>query len=127
MPNPPHEAEQGTIDLTEASSAVELGDDVSYQAWLDAAIVKNLTMCAGLTPVKNLQPRSRWAQENIAKGRVKGIVDSVLRILDHRRLQLSSDVRASIAACTDIDLARMWLDEAVSITDVSQLTGVIED
>lgn len=86
----------------------------------------------------NLQPRSRWAQENIAKGlaqgraegqavgEAKGVTESVLHILDHRHLELSSEVRAHIAACTDIDLAKTWLDEALSITDVSQLSRLIE-
>jgi hypothetical protein len=55
------------------------------------------------------------------------VTEAVLRILDHRSLELSSEVRARIATCIDIDLARTWLDEALSITDVSQLTGVIED
>jgi predicted transposase YdaD len=92
-------------------------------------------------------PRSKWAQENIAKGREEGlaegrevgraegeavgraegeavgITESVLRFLDYRGIRMTSAIRARISSCTDVAMAKTWLDEALSIEDVNQLSG----
>lgn len=92
-------------------------------------------------------PRSKWAQENIAKGRevgreegfaegreegvalgraegeAVGITESVLRFLDYRGIRMTPAIRARISACTDVEMAKTWLDEALAIEDINQLTG----
>lgn len=73
-------------------------------------------------PIGTMLPRSRFARENVAKG----ITGSVLRVLDHRGVELTPAAREHIAACTDTDLANTWLDEALTATVQAELTGLDE-
>jgi hypothetical protein len=79
-----------------------------------------------------LLPRSKWAQENIAKGRAegiaqgeaKGIAESVLHILDRRHIKLPAAAREHITTCTDLDRVKAWLDEALTVATYTELTGL---
>jgi hypothetical protein len=83
-----------------------------------------------------LLPRSKWAQENIAKGRAEGIAEgraegiaegiaeSVLHILDRRHIELPAAAREQITTCTDLDRVKAWLDEALTVAAYTELTGL---
>lgn len=64
--------------------------------------------------------RSEYARENQAVG----ITESVLRILEHRGITVSPAARTHIAACTNHDLAKAWLDEAFTVASAEELTGL---
>jgi hypothetical protein len=75
-------------------------------------------------PTGTLLPRSRFARENVAKGEAMGIAESVLRFLDHRGVELTPAAREHISACEDVEQAKTWLDEALTATVQTELTGL---
>ncbi|MBR7830119.1 hypothetical protein KDK95_27700 [Actinospica sp. MGRD01-02] len=75
-------------------------------------------------PTGTLLPRSKFARENVAKGKVEGVAESVLRVLDRRGIELTPAAREHIAACEDVEIARTWLDEAVTAANYTDLTGL---
>jgi hypothetical protein len=123
-----------------AAALAKLDEDLSRNLYEliergleDTPAQEDWRLLMALAPM-NLQPRSRWAQEHVAKGReegltqgrAEGLAESVLLILDHRAIEMSSRDRAYIAACVDIDVLKTWLDEALSIAGIDQLTGFDE-
>ena len=68
--------------------------------------------------------RSELAMESRAEGLAEGTTEAVLRILDHRGITLSPEIRDRIATCKDTDLAKKWLDEVFDVTSAEELSGL---
>ena len=58
-----------------------------------------------------------------AEGKAEGKAQSVLRVLERRRIAVSAEQRERILGCSDIDTLERWLDAAVVATRVEELFG----
>lgn len=66
----------------------------------------------------------KYFGQGLAEGRGEGreaLVRSLLRILDHRGLVLSSDDRKRIESCPDLATLERWMDRALDIEVASDL------
>ncbi|HET9170172.1 MAG TPA: hypothetical protein VFN97_12080 [Actinospica sp.] len=126
-----HDAGIGAILNVVAAGLAKLGDldlsknlhEIVERGLQDTPALEDWRKAVSYVPITML-PRSRWARENIAKGEVIGVVESILRILDHRGVELSAAAREHVSACEDIDLAKTWLDESLTATVYTDLTGL---
>ena len=58
-----------------------------------------------------------------AEGKAEGKAQSVLRVLERRRIAVTAEQRARILGCSDIDALERWLDAAVVASGVEELFG----
>jgi hypothetical protein len=56
----------------------------------------------------------RYFGQGEAKGKAEGEANALLAILDARNIPVPDDVRANIAACTDIDVLDAWIRRAAT-------------
>jgi hypothetical protein len=59
--------------------------------------------------------------EGEASGEAKGPANALLLVLDVRRLHVTDEVRAKIAACTDIHQLDNWIDRAATARTIEDL------
>jgi hypothetical protein len=126
-----HDPEIGGILEPIAAALPELGDaetskfiyDYIERGLQGTAAYDTWRNIVSATPITGTY-RSKIAVESRAEGRVEGIIESVLGILDHRGIALSSEIRERITACKDTDLARTWFEEALDVTSAEDLSGI---
>ena len=58
-----------------------------------------------------------------AKGKAEGEANSVLRIVDRRRIALTVEQRERILGCTDLDTLNRWLDASLDATSADEIFG----
>ncbi len=61
--------------------------------------------------------------EGQAQGEAKGKAESILRVLEPRRIAISLDQRERVLACTDLATLERWLDAAVTSASTEELFG----
>jgi hypothetical protein len=61
--------------------------------------------------------------EGKIEGKAEGTAQSVLRVLQRRRVDVSMDQRERILACSDIATLETWLDAAIDARSVDELFG----
>ncbi len=66
---------------------------------------------------------SETHRQYFAKGQAEGKADSILRVLERRRIGISLDQRERVLACTDIETLERWLDAAVTASSTEELFG----
>lgn len=54
-------------------------------------------------------------------GQASPFVEGILRVLEVRRLDVSSDVRDRVTACTDLDRLTVWLRRALTVAKAEEL------
>lgn len=59
--------------------------------------------------------------EGRAEGEVKGKAEGVLDILDARGIAVSETQRQRVLACTDLELLRLWIRRAATVTTAEEL------
>ncbi|MGH3709310.1 MAG: hypothetical protein ACRDRQ_14680, partial [Pseudonocardiaceae bacterium] len=64
---------------------------------------------------------SQGRTEGRAEGEARGEAKAVLAFLDARGITVSDDVRARIAACTDLDQLDTWVRRAATATTSQDL------
>ncbi|MEU1822336.1 hypothetical protein ABZ502_07775 [Streptomyces abikoensis] len=80
---------------------------------------------------RNLMPRTyfpgrgtlieqTWL-EGEAQGRLKERAESVVRVLEHRKIPVSPEVRERILTCTYLDTLGQWLDRAVTVSTAEEI------
>ncbi|WP_107661308.1 hypothetical protein [Nocardia suismassiliense] len=67
------------------------------------------------------QRRAEARAEGLIKGETKGVVVSILELLDVRSIEVPLDARARITSCEDLDVLRLWLRRSVTVTNVADL------
>lgn len=70
----------------------------------------------------SLLPSAIRAREKFDEGVVIGTAESVVRVLDRRGVELTPAAREYIGECRNLDLAKIWLDEAVIAATYTDLT-----
>lgn len=61
--------------------------------------------------------------EGYAEGRVKGRVDSILRVLARRGLAVHDADRDRITSCADLETLGTWLDRSVDAAQAKDIFG----
>ncbi|WP_308297014.1 hypothetical protein [Streptomyces sp. UNOB3_S3] len=59
--------------------------------------------------------------EGEAQGRLKERAESVVRVLEHRKIPVSPEVRERILTCTYLDTLGQWLDRAVTVSTAEEI------
>jgi predicted transposase YdaD len=96
----------------------------------------NLSPEAGITP-RTFQFQSAYARrlraegkaegraegkaEGRAEGKAEGEAAAVLEVLDARGFDVPDDVRARIAACSDVRQLKMWIRRAATVRMLDEL------
>ncbi|MFG2182954.1 hypothetical protein ACGFLS_30125 [Streptomyces abikoensis] len=89
----------------------------------------------GNTPARdiwrNLMPRTYFPgrgtlieqtwQEGEAQGRLQERAESVLRVLEHRKIPVSPEVRERILTCTYLDTLGQWLDRSFIVSTAEEI------
>lgn len=65
----------------------------------------------------------RLREEGRTEGRTEEVAGSILRVLERRGFVVEDKVRDRITSCTDLDVLRGWLDQAVTVATVAELFG----
>lgn len=65
--------------------------------------------------------QSEFARKYFFEGREQGRAAAVLDVLDARGFDIPDEVRARVAACTDLEQLTKWTRRAVVIDDVAEL------
>jgi hypothetical protein len=63
----------------------------------------------------------RGKAEGKAEGRAEGEAEAILLVLEARGLDVTSEDRARITACTDLIQLKTWVTRAVTIKTTSEL------
>jgi membrane protein involved in colicin uptake len=58
-----------------------------------------------------------------AEGEAKGKAEALLKIVTQRGLTLTAEQRRGIMGCTDVAMLERWLDRALSVSSVAELTA----
>jgi hypothetical protein len=74
-----------------------------------------------LTAVEKYLHQTEYARSLIARGEAKGEARAVLLLLDHRKVALSEEDRARIAATTDTAVLQRWIVRAPFVSSVENL------
>jgi len=65
--------------------------------------------------------------EGVAKGKAEGVAkgkaEALLKIVTQRGLTLTAEQRRRIMGCRDVAVLERWLDRALSVSSVAQLTA----
>jgi hypothetical protein len=73
----------------------------------------------------NYEYRSEFAKRYFAEGKALGIAageaDALLRILTARGLELDEAARRPIAACSDVELLRRWIERAATASSAGDV------
>lgn len=73
------------------------------------------------TGTANYEFKSDFARRNQAIGRAEGEAESVLKVLDARKVPLSGEVRDRILECRDKEQLDEWLVRAITADIVEEL------
>jgi hypothetical protein len=65
--------------------------------------------------------QSDFAKKHRAEGRVEGEALSIVTVLEARGLPVTSEARARILACADLEILERWLRKAVSVSSADEL------
>lgn len=65
----------------------------------------------------------RLLAEGELKGKVDGVADTILRVLEARGLQVSAETRQRVLSCTDIGLLTTWAERAATATSLDDVFG----
>jgi hypothetical protein len=75
-------------------------------------------------PGSNTIVEESWLEgraEGRVEGKVEGKAEDILLILGVWGIEVSDSVRERVAACTDLDVLRAWLDRSLSVADAQEL------
>jgi hypothetical protein len=61
------------------------------------------------------------------EGKIEGYVWSVLRVLEHRGIEVSPAIRARITERADLNIVKIWIGEALHVTSTEQLSGIADE
>jgi len=67
------------------------------------------------------QGREEGREEGLAQGELRGLITSVIRVLETRGVQVSPEHRARILACTDPQQASRWVARAATVSTADEL------
>jgi predicted transposase YdaD len=67
--------------------------------------------------------RAEGEAKGKAEGEAKGKAEALLKIVTQRGLTLTTEQRRGIMACTDVVTLERWLDRALSVSSVAELTA----
>ena len=96
------------------------------EANLNEAARKAIEMQPGLEKFFTRAQRQNFERgraEGEAKGEAKGKAEALLKIVTQRGLTLTTEQRRGIMACTDVVTLERWLDRALSVSSVAELTA----
>jgi hypothetical protein len=69
--------------------------------------------------------RAEGEAAGVAAGVAKGKAEALLKIVTQRRLTLTAEQRRRILGCTDVAMLERWLDRALSVSSVAELTAEV--
>ena len=67
--------------------------------------------------------RAEGEAKGKAEGEAKGKAEALLKIVAQRGLTFTAEQRRGIIACTDVATLERWLDRALSVSSVAELTA----
>ena len=88
---------------------------------------------SGITPAPAARPRltqrfryqsefaRRFFSQGEAEGEARGKAEALLAFLDARNVHVPDDIRADIAACTDIDQLDEWIRRAATADKIQDV------
>ena len=65
--------------------------------------------------------RAEGRAQGKAEGKAEGVASTLLKILAARGLQISSDQKAQIVGCTNLETLDAWTDRALGVATVDEL------
>lgn len=92
------------------------------EANLNEAARKAIEMQPGLEKFFTRAQRQNF-ERGRAEGEAKGKAEALLKIVTQRGLTLTTEQRRGIMACTDVVTLERWLDRALSVSSVAELTA----
>jgi hypothetical protein len=92
------------------------------EANLSEAARKAIEMQPGLEKFFTRAQRQNF-ERGRAEGVAKGKAEALLKIVTQRGLTLTAEQRRRIMGCTDVAMLERWLDRALSVSSVAELTA----
>lgn len=74
-----------------------------------------------IQPDRHQLLRQRWAADDEAKGKAKGKAKTLLRVLDHRGIDVDEQTRERITSCTVSATIDLWIDRALDASSTDDL------
>ncbi len=110
--------------LVEALSHTDAARAASYTAYVIAALPEVArTYLEALMRTVSYRYQGEYAHSLAAQGRVEGKADSVLMVLEARKVEVGAESRGRISGCTDVEQLNHWLRRAVTAASVDDLFG----
>jgi hypothetical protein len=100
------ERDEDTADIFIELTAQGLGKSPAAELWRRLVAVDTSFFTSPLA--------EELRDEGRAEGRAEGKAEAILRLLDRRGIEVSSQERERIAACDDLDLLDLWFDRAIA-------------
>ncbi|RLU86937.1 hypothetical protein CTZ27_24475 [Streptomyces griseocarneus] len=105
------------------SELLEIGlGDQAKETWRHLMTIRTYFPGRGTLIEETLQAgEAKGRAEGQAQGRLEGCAQMVLRLLEHRGITVSPEVRERVVSCDDLDALGLWLVRAADVSHAEEI------